>query len=133
MSKERKDKKSIVDLKVCEFKELIGKTLHSTNKESFEDEIKETLEKLNDSIVELNEDDLRNLILSVATCSSTQNQLGEEKIGLMSRQEMANELKISLPTLRKWTVKRIIPNHIKLGGFVYYNKQQVNDFLKGKK
>ena len=104
-----------------------------TNKVSFEVEIKETLEKLNDSIIELNEDDLRNLILSVATCSSPLNQLGEEKIKLITRQEMANELKISLPTLRKWTKKKIIPNHIKLGGFVFYNRQQVIDFIKSKK
>lgn len=133
MNKERKDKKSIVHLKVSELKELIEKTLQSTNKVSFEVEIKETLEKLNDSIIELNEDDLRNLILSVATCSSSLNQLGEEKIELITRQEMADELKISLPTLRKWTKKEIIPNHIKLGGFVFYNRQQVIDFIKSKK
>ena len=133
MSKERNDKKSILHLKVSELKELIEKALNSTDKRSFDLEIQETLKKLNDSIIELNEDDLRNLIWSVATCCSSLNQVGEEKIELLTRQEMANELKISLPTLRKWTTKKIIPNHIKLGGFVFYNKKQVIDFIKSKK
>ena len=133
MSKERKGKKSIVHLKVCELKDLIEKTLQSTNKESFIYEIKETLEKLNDSIIELNEDDLRNLILSVAISHSSIEESIKKtnpiEFNLITRTEMAEELQISLPTLRKWTVKKIIPNHIKLGGFVYYNKQQVFDFL----
>ena len=53
--------------------------------------------------------------------------------GYLSVSEMAEELQISLPTLRKWTVKKIIPNYIMLGGFVYYDKQRVLDFLKHKK
>jgi predicted DNA-binding transcriptional regulator AlpA len=47
--------------------------------------------------------------------------------------EMARELGISLPSLKKWTVKKIIPNPKKLGGFVYYDKQQILDFLNHKK
>ena len=136
MSKERKDKKSIVHLKVCELKDLIEKTLQSTNKEGFQDEIKETLSKLNDSIIELNEDDVRNLIndaISHSRLEQNDKQINQNEFNLISRSEMAEELQISLPTLRKWTVKKIIPNHIKLGGFVYYDKQRVLDFLKAKK
>ncbi len=53
--------------------------------------------------------------------------------GYLTVREMALELGISLPTLWKWTVKKIIPNPEKLGGFVYYDKQQILDFLNHKK
>jgi predicted DNA-binding transcriptional regulator AlpA len=53
--------------------------------------------------------------------------------GLISRKQMATELKVSLPTLRKWTVKKFIPNHVKIGGVVYYDREQVISFLNNKK
>ncbi len=132
----KKNQKSIVHLRVCELKELIENSLKSSINDKSEINLKETLSKLNESIIELNEDDLRNLINEAI--SHSPNEKGEKSIipkdfNLISREEMAKELKISLPTLRKWTVKKIIPNHIKLGGYVYYNKQQVFDFLKSKK
>lgn len=136
MKSKKKLTQSIVHLKVCELKELIENSLKSSINDKSEINLKETLSKLNESIIELNEDDLRNLINEAI--SHSPNEKGEKSIipkdfNLISREEMAKELKISLPTLRKWTVKKIIPNHIKLGGYVYYNKQQVFDFIKSKK
>ncbi len=128
--------KSIIHLKVREFKELIENSVKSANNQKTEIALDETLAKLNDSIIELNEDDFRNLISDAFSHSTIEHkdQLSNtNEFKLVTRCEMAKELKISLPTLRKWTVKKIIPNHIKLGGFVYYNKQLVIDFLKAKK
>ena len=136
MKTRKKDKKSIIHLKVSELKELIENSVKSDESQKSEIDFKETLSKLNDSIIELNEDDFKNLIVGAISDSPLEhNGQSNEKNGvnLYTRVEMANELKISLPTLRKWTVKKIIPNHIKLGGFVYYDKQQVLDFLKHKK
>lgn len=136
MKKTSKDKKSIIHLKVSELKELIENSVKSNECQKSEIDFEETLSKLNDSIIELNEDDFRNLIRDAISDSPLeQNGKSNEKNGvnLYTRAEMAKELKISLPTLRKWTVKKIIPNHIKLGGFVYYDKQRVLDFLKSKK
>jgi len=131
-----KEKKSIVHLKVRELKELIENSLNSAKKQNLQIDFEETLSKLNDSIIELNEDDVRNLISDAISHSQLEQngkQLNQNEFNLISRIEMAEELQISLPTLRKWTVKKIIPNHIKLGGFVYYDKQRVLDFLKAKK
>jgi hypothetical protein len=131
-----KEKKSIVHLKVRELKELIENSLNSAKKQNLQIDFEETLSKLNDSIIELNEDDVRNLISDAISHSQVEQngkQLNQNEFNLISRIEMAEELQISLPTLRKWTVKKIIPNHIKLGGFVYYDKQRVLDFLKAKK
>ena len=131
-----KEKKSIVHLKVRELKELIENSLNSAKNQNLQIDLEETLSKLNDSIIELNEDDVRNLIndaISHSKLEQNGKQLNQNEFNLISRIEMAEELQISLPTLRKWTVKKIIPNHIKLGGFVYYDKQQVLDFLKHKK
>ena len=131
-----KEKKSIVHLKVRELKELIENSLNSVKKQNLQIGFEETLSKLNDSIIELNEDDVRNLINDAILHSQLEQngkQLNQNEFNLISRSEMAEELQISLPTLRKWTVKKIIPNHIKLGGFVYYDKQRVLDFLKAKK
>lgn len=136
MKKQNKERKSIVHLKVRELKELIESSLNSSDKNILGIEIEETLTKLNESIIELDVEDLRNLILSVNSSSTLQDNAplsNKNEFKLITRTEMAKELKISLPTLRKWTVKKIIPNHIKLGGFVYYNKQLVIDFLKAKK
>ena len=136
MKKERKEKKSIVHLKVRELKELIEKSVKSKEYLKSEIELEDTLSKLNDSIIELNEDDLKNLFYGAISHSTLENNgefIGENGVNLLTRAEMAKELKISLPTLRKWTVKKIIPNNIKLGGFVYYDKQKVIDFLKSKK
>jgi hypothetical protein len=136
MKKQSKDRKSIVHLKVSELKELIYNSVKSNENQKSEIDFEETLSKLNDSIIELSEDDLRNLIIEAISQSSFEK--GETTIipqdfHLISREEMAKKLKISLPTLRKWTIKKIIPNHIKLGGYVYYNEQQVFEFLKSKK
>ena len=131
-----KEKKSIVHLKVRELKELIENSLNSAKNQNLQIDFDETLSKLNDSIIELNEDDVRNLIndaISHSQLEQNGKQLNQNEFNLISRSEMAEELQISLPTLRKWTVKKIIPNHIKLGGFVYYDKQRVLDFLKAKK
>lgn len=128
--------KSIVHLKVHELKELIENSLNSTKKQNVQIDFDETLSKLNDSIIELNEDDVRNLIngaISHSQLEQNSKQLNHNEFNLITRIEMAEELQISLPTLRKWTVNKIIPNHIKLGGFVYYDKQRVLDFLKTKK
>jgi hypothetical protein len=84
---------------------------------------------------------IRNLALDFISraCANERKKLIHEQNqdkklidGLISREQMAKELKISLPTLRKWTVNRIIPNHVKLGGVVLYNRQEVVDFLKNK-
>ena len=131
-----KEKKSIVHLKVSELKELIENSINSKKNQNLQIDFEETLSKLNDSIIELNEDDVRNLISDAISHSQLEQngkQLNQNEFNLISRSEMAEELQISLPTLRKWTVKKIIPNHIKLGGFVYYDKQRVLDFLKAKK
>lgn len=131
-----KEKKSIVHLKVRELKELIENSLNTAKNQNLQIDFDETLSKLNDSIIELNEDDVRNLIndaISHSQLEQNGKQLNQNEFNLISRSEMAEELQISLPTLRKWTVKKIIPNHIKLGGFVYYDKQRVLDFLKAKK
>lgn len=136
MKKESKDKKSIVHLKVRELKELIDNSVKSNENQKSEIDFEETLSKLNDSIIELNEDDLINLIngaISHSPLEKNGESIRENGVNLLTRAEMAKELKISLPTLRKWTVKKIIPNQIKLGGFVYYDKQKVIDFLKSKK
>jgi hypothetical protein len=136
MKTNRKEKKSIVHLKVRELKELIENSLNSAKKQNLQIDYEETLSKLNDSIVELNEDDVRNLISDAISHSQFEvngKHINQNDFNLISRCEMAEELQISLPTLRKWTVKKIIPNHIKLGGFVYYDKQRVLDFLKAKK
>lgn len=133
MKTTRKDKKSIIHLKVSELKELIENSVKMNESQKSEIAHEETLSKLNDSIIELNEDDFKNLIIRAVSDSPLEHngQSNEKKgVNLYTRVEMANELKISLPTLRKWTVKKIIPNHIKLGGFVYYDKQRVLDFLK---
>ncbi len=131
-----KEKKSIVHLKVREFQELIENSLNSTKNKILQTDLEDTLSKLNDSIIELNEDDFRNLLtdaISHSQLEKNEQQTNQNEFNLITRIEMAGELKISLPTLRKWTVKKIIPNHIKLGGFVYYDKQRVLDFLKAKK
>jgi hypothetical protein len=136
MKKQSKDKKSIVHLKVRELKELIENSVKSNENQKSEIDFEETLSKLNDSIIELNEEDLINLIngaISHSPLEKNGQSDGKNEVNLLTRAEMAKELKISLPTLRKWTVKKIIPNHIKLGGFVYYDKQKVVDFLKAKK
>jgi hypothetical protein len=135
MKKESKDRKSIVHLKVRELKELIESSVKSNENQKSEIDFEETLSKLNDSIIELNEDDLINLIngaISHSPLEKNGKSDGKNVVNLLTRAEMAKELKISLPTLRKWTVKKIIPNHIKLGGFVYYDRQRVIDFLKAK-
>lgn len=131
----RKETKSIVHLKVFELKELIKNSLKSTINENSEIDTKKILSNLNESIIELTEFDLINLIKKTISESRFEKFEGQhipEDINLISREEMAKELKISLPTLRKWTIKKIIPNHIKLGGFVFYNKQKVFDFIKSK-
>jgi hypothetical protein len=136
MKKQSKEKKSIVHLKVRELKELIEKSVKSKEYLKSEIELEDTLSKLNDSIIELNEDDLKNLFYAAISHSPLEKNgqpNGKNVVNLLTRAEMAKELKISLPTLRKWTVKKIIPNQIKLGGFVYYDKQKVIDFLKSKK
>lgn len=136
MKTRSEEKKSIVHLKVRELKELIENSLNSAKNQKVQIDFEETLSKLNDSIIELNEDDVRNLIndaISHSQLEQNDKQLNQNEFNLISRIEMAEELQISLPTLRKWTVKKIIPNHIKLGGFVYYDKQRVLDFLKAKK
>jgi hypothetical protein len=136
MKTRSEEKKSIVHLKVRELKELIENSLNSAKNQNLQIDFEETLSKLNDSIIELNEDDVRNLIndaISHSQLEQNGKQLNQNEFNLISRIEMAEELQISLPTLRKWTVKKIIPNHIKLGGFVYYDKQRVLDFLKAKK
>ena len=132
MKKPIKVKKSIMYLKVCELKELIEISVKSKENHKSVFDFEETLSKLNESIIELNEDDLMNLIMGAISHSSIEESSKKTnpiEFNLITRTEMAEELQISLPTLRKWTVKKIIPNHIKLGGFVYYNKQQVIDFL----
>jgi DNA-binding transcriptional MerR regulator len=136
MKKQSKERKSIVHLKVRELKELIESSFKSNENQKSEIDFEETLSKLNDSIIELNEEDLINLINGAISHSPLEKNVepdGKNGVNLLTRAEMAKELKISLPTLRKWTVKKIIPNHIKLGGFVYYDKQKVVDFLKAKK
>jgi DNA-binding transcriptional MerR regulator len=136
MKKQSKERKSIVHLKVRELKELIENSVKSNENQKSEIDFEETLSKLNDSIIELNEEDLINLIngaISHSPLEKNGESDGKNSVNLLTRAEMAKELKISLPTLRKWTVKKIIPNHIKLGGFVYYDKQKVVDFLKAKK
>ena len=132
MKKPIKEKKSIMYLKVCELKELIEISVKSKDNHKSVADFEETLSKLNESIIELNEDDLMNLIMGAISHSSIEEsgkKTNPNEFNLITRTEMAKELQISLPTLRKWTVKKIIPNHIKLGGFVFYNKQQVFDFL----
>lgn len=133
----KENKRSIIHLKVYHLKEIIEKSLNYENNENNESEVNDTLKKLDESIIELNEDDLLNLLLM---CKSKKNKTShqypninnDKKFGLITRKELAKELEISLPTLRKWTIKKIIPNHIKLGGFIYYNKQDVINFLKEK-
>lgn len=131
----RKETKSIVHLKVFELKELIKNSLKSSVNENSEIDTKKILSNLNESIIELTEFDLIYLIKkanSESRFEKCESQHVSEDINLISREEMAKELKISLPTLRKWTIKKIIPNHIKLGGFVFYNKQKVFDFINSK-
>ena len=132
MKKSIKEKKSIMYLKVCELKELIEISVKSKEIHNSVSDFEQTLSKLNESIIELNEDDLMNLIMGAISHSSIEEsgkKTNPNEFNLITRTEMAEELQISLPTLRKWTVKKIIPNHIKLGGFVYYNKQQIIEFL----
>ena len=115
MKKSIKEKKSIMYLKVCELKELIEISVKSKEIHNSVSDFEQTLSKLNESIIELNEDDLMNLIMGAISHSSIEEsgkKTNPNEFNLITRTEMAEELQISLPTLRKWTVKKIIPNHI---------------------
>ena len=132
MKKLNEIKKSIIHLKVHELKKLFEDALKECGSQI--NSSIENLLKPDDSIIELNQDDLRNLILNAY---SSNMQLSNKEIKetskdenqLISRIEMARELKISLPTLRKWTVNKIIPQPTKLGGSVLYNKLKVLTFI----
>ena len=54
---------------------------------------------------------------------------GKEIDDLISRKETASFLKISLPTLRKWTVVGRLKSY-KIGGRIRYKKSEVKTALK---
>lgn len=53
----------------------------------------------------------------------------KEKVQLLTREEAKVMLKITLPTLRKWTVDGLLSAY-QIGGRVYYKKHEILGALK---
>ncbi len=87
-------------------------------------------------LVELTEEDLKNLIRSlliqqqVAATSSVKPEVIND---LIPRRDVAKLFGISLVTLAKWARLKILPKPIKKGGRVFYLRSQINQCLVPKK
>jgi predicted DNA-binding transcriptional regulator AlpA len=83
----------------------------------------------------LNGNDLIELISTITSRLSYKKEesiptINKVDVELWDRNDVAKKLRITLPTLRKWTKNGIIPNHIKIGRNVYYNRGEIIEFLE---
>ena len=83
-------------------------------------------------LVELTEEDLKNLIVETLTNDSFKKE-PESKPDpvddLIPRTEVAKLFGISLVTLAKWARLKILPKPIKKGGRVFYLRSQINNCI----
>jgi excisionase family DNA binding protein len=68
-------------------------------------------------------------VIQDKTKKELQNEQNTE--GLLNRKEIANYLRVSLPTLTDW-IKRGLPSH-KQRGRVYFDKPEVIEYIKKNK
>lgn len=91
-------------------------------------------EKNNESVVLLKVHELEVIIgdavknsIELSKKSVHEEEKNEE---LIARKDLARELMISLPTLRKYTVQGIVPKPVKIGGKIMYRRSEVESFKK---
>lgn len=83
-------------------------------------------------LVELTEDDLKNMMLEILSNRTIRNQeetKPDPVDDLIPRVEVAKLFGISLVTLAKWARLKILPKPIKKGGRVFYLRSQINDCI----
>jgi predicted DNA-binding transcriptional regulator AlpA len=86
-------------------------------------------------LVELTEADLKILIMEVLAEHSSQTlgtKIPAPIDDLIPRVEVAKLFGISLVTLAKWARLKILPKPVKLGGRVFYVREQINALIKSK-
>lgn len=83
-------------------------------------------------LVELSEEDLKNLIAEVIAEQNRNNEPVNETEpleDLLTRKQVAAYFGISLVTLAKWQRLKILPKRIKRGGRVFYLRSAINENL----
>lgn len=84
-------------------------------------------------LVELTEDDLREIIMEVLVSQSKDKRVKIEidpVDDLIPRMEVAKLFDISLVTLAKWARLKILPKAIKKGGRVFYLRSELNECIR---
>lgn len=71
------------------------------------------------------EENLEKRITSIVNAAISKALEQKDNVQILSRQELCSRLKISLPTLDKWTAEGIIKGKIILGGRVRYKWTEV--------
>lgn len=94
-----------------------------------------TTDKMKDQFIILDKDDLTEVLRSLIQRTIREEVSGtmpnDSNSPLLTRNEVADLLDISMPTLNQWEKEGVIPKPKRLGKRVYWLRKNFVDFLEG--
>ena len=131
--------KFLIQLQVSELRILIEKSLNANSNDKKNDVLNLTVDD-DERVTNLSGQQLIDIICELKKIEP--EPLGKkniikqelfEGIDLINRHEVAEYFRVSLVTIDKWIKKELIPKPIKIGGAVYFNRNEMNDYIKNAK
>jgi predicted DNA-binding transcriptional regulator AlpA len=130
--------KFIIQLQVSELKMLIEKSFTTKSKDNRKGGLNLTIYD-DERVTNLTGQQIIDIICDIKSKEPEQSDHQElakqgilDGIELINRHDLSRYFNVSMVTIDKWTKKGCIPKPIKISGAVYFNKIEIEAFLKSK-